>query len=148
MDTKPVVPFETIALLRQLAQKLHKQGETCDALILASAIEDVVHATNTPTFYADTFWGSCPCCGDCEEVLVIDRKSYAVCHEHRMYWYIGTDYLSYPNYSDQPLGQSRNVLAAYREVPAEQAFAQNACPCCGLSIEHASWCINQGAKRP
>jgi hypothetical protein len=140
MDMKPVVRYETIELLRQLAKKLHQQGDTVDALTLASVIEDVVQATYTPAFYAATFLGSCPCCGACEEMLAVDHKCYGVCHEHRMYWYLGPDHLSLLNDNPERSGQNRRILAPYREVPTVEAFAKNVCPCCGLAIKHEAWC--------
>jgi hypothetical protein len=148
MDTESVVPFETIELLRRLAEKLHNLGAVSDALTLAAAIADVVQATRTPAFYAETFFGACPSCGDCEEVLAIDNKRYSVCHEHRVYWYIGTDRLALRDDPPERLVQNRSVLAPYREVAPMEAFAQNACSCCGLAIEHASWCIMSGTTRP
>ena len=95
MDAKLVVPFETIDLLRQLAKKLHRQGDISDALTLAAAVADVVQTSGAPAFYADTFFGGCPSCGDCEEVLAIDGKRYGACHEHRVYWCIGRDFLTW-----------------------------------------------------
>jgi hypothetical protein len=147
MDAKLVVPFETIDLLRQLAKKLHRQGDIPDALTLAAAITDVVQASGVPSFYADSFFGSCPSCGDCEEVLTIDRKRYAACHEHRVYWYIGTDFLDLSSDESECAGQNQHILAPYREVPTAEAFTKNACPCCGFAIEHASWCIMHGVRR-
>jgi hypothetical protein len=148
MDTTIVIPFETIALLRRLAENLHKQGDTSQAFTLAVAIADVVQTTSTPAFYAATFLGGCPCCGDCEEVFTLDSKRYSVCHEHRRYWYIGRDYLALHNDTPEHLGQQRSILAAYREVPAMEVFAKPTCPCCGLAIEHAAWCVETGATRP
>jgi hypothetical protein len=147
MDMKLVVPFETIDLLRQLAKKLHGQGDIRDALTLASAITDVVQVSGVPAFYADIFFGSCPSCGDCEEVLTIDNKRYGACHEHRVYWYLGTDFLDLSSDSNGCIAQNQSILAPYCEVPTAEAFAKNACPCCGFAIKHASWCIMSGVRR-
>jgi hypothetical protein len=147
MDAKLVVPYETIDLLRQLAKKLHKQGDIPDALTLAAAVADVVQTSGAPSFYADIFFGSCPLCGDCEAVLTIDRKRYAVCQEHHMYWYIGRDFLDLGSDASECAGQNQSILASYCEVPTAEAFAQNACPCCGFAVKHASWCIIHGVTR-
>jgi len=146
MDTPPIIPFEAIDLLRRLALKLHGRGEVKDTQVLASVILDLVQATGRPAFYAETFFGNCPCCGDNEEVLNLDHKRYAVCHEHRSYWHLGTNYLS--NNANETADHQRNLLAAYTEVPIREAFPKEVCPCCGFYIEHASWCVIPGAKRP
>src|SRR5438067_11706683 len=89
-----MIPFEVVDRLRRLAETLYKKDEINEACSLASAIADVVHATGKSDFYADTPFGVCPFCGAYDELLRIDHKNYAVCHEHHVYWSIGTDHLA------------------------------------------------------
>jgi hypothetical protein len=145
-NTPPIIPFETIARLRGLALKLHEKGEVKDTQLLASMVHDLVQATGRPGFYVETFFGSCPSCGDSEELLNLDRKRYAVCHEHRNYWYLGRDFLG--NNADESADDNRNLLTYYSEIPTKASFPTEGCPCCGFYIEHASWCVIPGAERP
>jgi len=141
METRPIIPFGTIAILRKLAGKLHKRGEADDAQVLAAAIADVVQATGTTAFYANTPVGGCPNCGDCEEVLTINNRQYAVCHEHRLYWFIGTDHLALNPPCQEDTAQNRELLGSYQAISVQEAFTKEACPCCGLLREHRAWCI-------
>jgi hypothetical protein len=145
MSAKAIVPFSSVALLRKLAQKLHQQGETGDAQDLASAIASIVLATGAVSFYGNTFFGGCPACGDCEEVLYIGQKGYAVCHEHRVYWYTGVDHLAVQD-EDRNAECNLLLLASYKKITVADAFSQDACSCCGLYLEHAAWCITPGPK--
>jgi hypothetical protein len=142
---KAIVPFSSIEWLRQLAQKLHQRGDTGDAQALACAIAGIVLATGAASFYGNTFLGGCPACGDCEEVLRIGQKGYAVCHEHRAYWYIGVDRLLAPE--EEKSARRNQILLASYTVATTAAFSHDPCPCCGLSVEHAPWCMMPGAKR-
>jgi hypothetical protein len=144
---KLIVPFDTIDRLRKLAETLYQRSEIKDAYLLASAIADIVHATGKPGLYAATPVGVCPCCGDYDELLKIGRKNYAVCHEHRVYWYIGTNHLLSDDDADEFLRQNRNLLRLYTQVPITEAFPKAVCLCCGLFIEHAPWCITPLTKQ-
>lgn len=148
MDTKPNIHFATVEVLRSLAHKLYRQGAIGDAQTLAIAITEVVQATGDPGFYADTFLGGCPHCGDSEEVLQLGRKRYAVCHEHRVYWYIGAHLWPAGVDAAQNAHPLPGLLASYSEISIAEAFPQQACPCCGLSVEHTLWCIMPGPRRP
>lgn len=143
-----MIHFATIELLRSLAQRLYNQGAIADAQTVAAAITEVVQATGDAAFYADTFFGGCPCCGDCEEVLNIGGKRYAVCHEHRLYWYIGACFLPASSDVDKHIPQSHDLFLSYTQISAKQAFPHDVCPCCGFSIEHALWCTIPGPRRP
>jgi hypothetical protein len=141
-----MIPFEVIDRLRRLAETLYKKDESNEASSLASAIADVVQATGKPAFYADTPFGVCPFCGNYDEVLPIDRKNHAVCHEHHVYWYIGTDHLAWLNDTSEISIQNRNLLASYTQIAVKEAFPSDVCPCCGLFIVHAAWCIMPSDK--
>lgn len=142
---QPIIHFETIDLLRKLAETLYQRGEIKNAYMLASAIADVVHATGKPGLYAVTPCGVCPCCGDYDEIVLIGRKKYATCHEHRVYWYIGTDHLLAED-DVELLKQNRDCFLLYSQLTAEEVFPKDVCPCCGLFLEHAPWCITPIVK--
>jgi len=136
-----VIHFETINLLRRLAEKLYQKRETKDAYSLAAAIVDIVRATGIPHFYADTPAGVCPLCGKNEALLQVGDKQYCVCHAHRVYWYIGTDHLSRLEQGDNYSHPNQELLSTYIQIPTVDAFPSAVCPCCGLFITHASWCV-------
>jgi hypothetical protein len=146
-SAKAIVPFSSVALLRRLAQKLHQRGETGDAQDLACAIAGIVLATGAVSFYGNTFFGGCPACGDCEEVLRIGPKRYGACHEHRVYWRLGMDHISAPP-DEKNVRRNQTLLASYTEATGADAFSHNPCPCCGLSVEHTRWCVMPGCPRP
>jgi hypothetical protein len=141
MNVKLAIPFETVESMRRLAHKLYQLGKSDDAYALAGAIADVVQATGAAAFYATATFGACPTCGDCEAVLSIGCKRYGVCHEHRLYWYIGADYLTLNDAIDEHGHNTQMLLGSYRAVPLSDAFAKKSCPCCGLSVTHQPWCI-------
>ncbi|MCX6050589.1 MAG: hypothetical protein NT075_36325 [Chloroflexi bacterium] len=84
-----------------MAATLYEKGEIIDAYTLAASIADIVQAIDKPEFYGATEMGVCPFCGDCEELICSAGKKYALCHEHRIYWYIGADYLSVDEETDE-----------------------------------------------
>ncbi|HMN31616.1 MAG TPA: hypothetical protein PKE45_25940 [Caldilineaceae bacterium] len=145
MPTKSVIHFATVELLRQRAHQLYLRGELASAQHLAALISDLVKSSGSPPLYADTFWGSCPFCGDSEEVLSIGAKRYAFCHEHRLYWFLGTNFLS----PAEPIAThlEQTLLSTYTNIPTTAAFPQDVCACCGCFIEHAPWCIMPGPRR-
>ena len=136
-----MIPFSAIDQLRKLANNLHEKGETHDASTLAVAISDVVEATGKSDFYAATPYGVCPFCGDYEELLRIGEKSYAFCHEHRVFWYIGTILYAVNSDSCMTDRQNLNLLDTYTQIEISEVFPTQACPCCGLVRKHTSWCI-------
>ena len=136
-----MIPFEVIDRMRRLAATLYEKSEINEAYSLAAAIADVVQATGNPAFYAAIPYGVCPFCGDYDELIWVDCKNYAVCHEHHVYWYIGRDDLSLHNDSSEILQQNRNVLHLYVQCSIKEVFPSDVCPGCGLFIMHAAWCV-------
>ncbi|CAN5762866.1 hypothetical protein BH10CHL1_BH10CHL1_46660 [soil metagenome] len=127
--------------MRKLAETLYAKNEASEAYTLAAIIADVVEATGKPEFYGATQVGACPFCGDCEELLCSAGKNYAVCHEHRVYWYIGADYLALCHDTDELASQNQALLHSYAQISTKEAFPSDVCPCCGLFIMHSRWCI-------
>ncbi len=141
----PIVPAETIGQMRKIADAFYAEGATGAAYLPASVVMQLVQATGKPGFYADTPFGVCPSCGDYEEVMKIANKNYGVCHEHRVYWYIGRSYLPLDNIPGDTLDEhpiySPNVLNSYTKVTTLQAFPKDVCPCCGRYRTHTLWCL-------
>ena len=75
-----MIHFETINLLRRLAEKLYQKSEIKDAYSLAAAIVDIVRVTGISNFYADTPLGVCPLCGNNEGLLRIGHKPVSYTH--------------------------------------------------------------------
>lgn len=136
-----MIHFETINLLRRLADKLYQKREIKDAYSLAAAIVDIVRVTGISNFYADTPMGACPLCGNNEGLLRIGHKQYGLCHAHRVYWYLGTDYLAILDQGDESLCQAQEILDTYTQLSTADAFPAAVCACCGLFITHTPWCV-------
>ncbi|MFN8493247.1 MAG: hypothetical protein U0350_36960 [Caldilineaceae bacterium] len=132
--------------MRKLAESLFQRGEIKNAYTLASAIADVVQATGKPSLYAATLAGACPFCGDYDEIVLLGRKKYAACHEHRVYWYIGMDQLLAEEEVTALWKKNQNLFRLYTQIAIEAAFPKDVCPCCGLFLEHAPWCITPLVK--
>lgn len=141
-STSPVIiPAETIQQMRRVAEAFHEEGYTRSAASLATLILNLVQSTGKPSFYADTPNGVCPYCGDHEEILYQNNKSYGVCHEHRLYWYLGRCFLpAHQALAQQPVCPP-DLLPTYRQISTAQAFPKEVCPCCGQFRMHASWCL-------
>jgi len=146
ITAKPIIHFETIDLMRKLAENLYQRGEIKNAYTLATAIADVVQATGKPSLYALTPVGVCTFCGDYDEIVSLGRKKYTACHEHRVYWYIGTDHLLAEDDAAEQLKKNQNLFGLYTQIAIEAAFPKDVCPCCGLFLEHTPWCITPLAK--
>ena len=136
-----MIPFAAIEQLRKVAKNLHEIGDTSNALALAVAISDVVQATENPDFYAAAPYGVCPHCGDYEELLRVDKKNYAICHEHRVYWYIGAFSPVTQIDISKIVDQLPNLIRGYTQIAINEIFPTSVCPCCGLFRHHAPWCI-------
>lgn|GEM_PF-1360830 len=140
----PIVPAEVIGQMRRIAGVFYEEGATGTAYLLASIVMGLVQATGRASFYADTPFGVCPFCGEYEELLKVDDKNYGVCHEHRVYWYLGRSYLPSQNTPDESLVYPPNLLNTYVQAPTSQAFPKgigDICPCCGRFHIHAPWCL-------
>ncbi len=127
--------------MRKLAETLYEKDEISVAYALAAAIADVVQATGKPDFYAAMPYGVCPHCGDYEELLRVGNKRYAICHEHRLFWYIGA---IPPVTCDEPGAaecQNPSLLKNYTQISIYSAFPTPVCPCCGQFRTHTPWCI-------
>lgn len=140
-SSNPIVPAEIIRQLRSMADASYQAGAMDAAYLLATVVMRLIQATSKPSFYADTPFGVCPFCGEYEEILKVDAKTYAVCHEHRIYWYIGRSYLPVPT-TDEQVVYRLNLLRTYTQVSSQQAFPQAVCPCCGKFRRHAPWCLS------
>lgn len=85
--------------------------------------------------------GVCPLCGNNEGLLRIGYKQYGLCRAHRVYWYIGTDYLACLEQDDESLCQDQEILDTYTQISTADAFPAAVCACCGLFITHTPWCV-------
>ena len=136
-----MIPFDTINQLRSLAHKLTDQERLEEARALASAISDVVEATNAADFYASAPYGVCPVCGECEALLRIDNKTYGLCHKDRRFWYVGAYVHAVQKNLGIPLNLGTTLPETYTQVAISEVFPTPVCPCCGKFRTHASWCI-------
>lgn len=136
-----MIPFDTINQLRSLAHKLMVQDRLEEARTLASAISDVVEATDAADFYASAPYGVCPICGECEALLRIGNKTYGLCHKHRRAWYVGAFVHSMHDDLGIPLHHGTTLPEEYTQVAISEIFPTPVCPCCGKFRTHASWCI-------
>ncbi len=140
-EPNPVVPPARIMQMRSMAEAFYQEGAPNAAFMLAAIILQVVQATGKPDFYANTPYGVCPDCGDYEEILYLDDKTYGVCHEHRVYWYLGRVFLPICMVPIKACFSTPNLLTTYTPVPTVQAFPKNACACCGKVHTHTAWCL-------
>lgn len=136
-----IIPFETIGQMRALAQTLYHKNAMEEVYLLASLIFEVVETTNHPQFYADCPFGVCPFCGECEAVVNVDGKTYGLCHEHRICWYLGRQYGIQLAGVEIQQPWIPKIVYAYTEIAIENAFPKDVCSCCGLFLTHKMWCI-------
>jgi len=136
-----VTPYETIRQMREEADSLYRRNLTHDSYLLAMLIQNIVKHANDNHFYAERPFGVCPFCGECEETVSLSNKSYGVCHEHRIYWYIGRRYISLLTDGKMQHPLIREILHSYSQIAIEEAFPNDVCLCCGLSRMHTDWCV-------
>ncbi len=127
--------------MRKLTGTLYEKGEISEAYALAAAIDDVVQATGKSDFYAAMPYGVCPICGDCEELLRVGNKNYAICHKHGLFWYVGVIQRANCDDIGETEHQNRNLLETYTQLAICEVFPTPVCPCCGQFRVHAPWCI-------
>jgi hypothetical protein len=55
------------------------------------------------------FWGGCPHCHICDNIVTVNHNDYGVCNEHRVFWYFGTNLFS--DWRDEPPGTSQGHVS-------------------------------------
>jgi hypothetical protein len=65
------------------------------------------------------YFGGCPECLKTDGYLNVQRDHFFVCHEHRVFWYVGSNlFSSYETETRQQWDRNAAVLGGYREVEA------------------------------
>lgn len=133
-----------IQFMRNIADVLYKNGFAKEAKTQAEVISSIVSSAGPSGFFDNESEGSCPECGDVDDLLNVRGNYVNACHEHRIAWWYGFSPYWAARDEDKSLwDRNEKILSAYRIIDLSEAFFKGTCPCCGEGYEHPDWCINK-----
>ena len=78
-------------------------------------MSDVIQFTPKPR-YTDYF-GGCPKCWRCDDILNVGKSHIAVCHAHKVQWSIGMNlFSSWRHETEEDWMRNADLLSGYQEV--------------------------------
>lgn len=73
------------------------------------------HDSHSKTFDMDSA-GLCPICSNDPDILNVGREHYAVCHEHKVFWHVGSNlYSGWRDESAEIWDTNKRLLATYTD---------------------------------
>ena len=82
--------------------------------------EFVLHDSADPDFQ---HFGVCPVCGETDGLLNVGKDHYFVCHDHRLFWAVGSNLFSaWQQETDEDWERNAELLGRYTQTVDEVAY--------------------------